>query len=59
MYKVYYLTRDLGDGSTAVDFFLDLDLVEELMQEEEYCLNDSYGYFTVPDLGTIDITRRA
>lgn len=54
MITVYYLTRDCGDGSSTVDFFLDRRLAERLTLEvEDYMMNDYIPSFQVPDVGTI------
>ena len=46
---VYYLVRDCGDGSVTVDFFRNPP-PEELMAEEEYCMNgEQYRQFEIPD----------
>ncbi|WXX18488.1 hypothetical protein TacPo2_33 [Pantoea bacteriophage TacPo2] len=56
MIRVYFLTRDCGDGTTTVDFFTDLALVDHLLEtEEEFYSNEGYDYFDVPELGTISI----
>lgn len=54
MITVYYLTRDCGDGSSVVDFFLNEKLAEKLIEEhEDYVMNEYVPSFQVPDTGTI------
>lgn len=59
MIRVYYLTRDCGDGTTTVDFFTDREFAEDLLEnDEDFYTNDSLDSFAVHDLGTIDIRER-
>ncbi|WWV91950.1 hypothetical protein [Escherichia phage PJNS034] len=57
MIRVYYMTRDCGDGTSVVDFFTDLAFAESLREnDEEFFMNESIDYFDVPALGTISIS---
>lgn len=54
MVTVYYLTRDGGDGSSAVYFFLDGQLAERLtLEDKDFMMNEYVPSFEVPDTGTI------
>ena len=46
--KVYYVVKDNGDGSTAVCFFNDKELVKRLLGTDEFACNDQICYLTIP-----------
>lgn len=59
MITVYYLTRDCGDGSSTVDFFLNKDLAEKIIEKhEDYMMNEYVPSFQVPDTGTINFSDK-
>lgn len=51
--RVYYTTRDNGDGSSSVDFFDSQQCIDWLEDEEngreEYWMGEGGGWFEVPD----------
>lgn len=38
--RVYGLIRDCGDGSSSISWFLDDEIVEVLLEDEEYYMNE-------------------
>lgn len=47
--KVYYVVKDNGDGSTAVCFFNDKELVKRLLETNEFAINDQIHYMNIPN----------